>query len=367
MKIKVITRHAISNYGSLLQTLATQKVLENLGNDVEIIDYVRTDEETKNLTKLYISKSVWNNNIVKKMVYYVLRHPAELYSGKKFAIMRDKYIKMTKHCSTASEVKAETKGTDIFVTGSDQVWGAIGNDDYDPAYYLDFVNDKSKCISYAASFGKTALGDIPEQTLTGLLDNYHSISVREDSAKDIIKSLGFDNVSQVIDPTLLLNKNDWSKIIETEPTGEYVLVYQLHRNPEMNKYVEEFAKKKNLPLIRVTASPHQLARSGKTVLLPDLGGFLGYIKNAKYMITDSFHGTAFAINFGVQFINISPGLTATRNLSILNLTGLRDRMLKDYNDFNIFDNQIDYSVVDSIIDNERKKSLAWLENTLKGL
>ena len=98
--------------------------------------------------------------------------------------------------------------------------------------------------------------------------------------------------------------------------------------------------------------------------MPSLSEWLGYIKNARFMITDSFHGTAFAINFNTQFANILPKGTETRNQSILELTGLQDRVVMDYQDFSVFENRIDYSKVNSIIQEKRKESLRILENML---
>ena len=192
---------------------------------------------------------------------------------------------------------------------------------------------------------------------------FSSISVREKSAVEIIKNMGLGEVSQVLDPTLLITSDEWSEYIDSEIRGKYVLVYQLHKNKLLDRYAIEFAKKADLPLLRISPSIHQINRGGKFVYLPDVGKFLSYIKNAEYMITDSFHGTAFAINFNTQFVDILPGKTKTRNQSILELTGLTDRILTNADDFGFIDKKIDFTRVNTILKKERENSI----NILKGM
>ncbi len=365
MKISIITRHAISNYGSFFQTYATQKTFEKLGCEAEIIDYVRTDEHHRNVAKVQLKKSNWNNNFLSRIFYYCIKAPEYYIMGQKFLKFRKQEFKLSKNqISSYEQLKKEKLDADIFCTGSDQVWGPIGGDKFDQAYFLTFVENK-KCIAYAASFGKTSFEEDTLNCVDNYLKKYDDIAVREKSALEIISGLGFNNVSQVLDPTLLLDKSEWSKMIDKDISGKYILVYQIHSNPNMDKYAVQFAKKVNLPLIRISPLLHQFNRGGKFKYLPELGQWLSYVKNATYMITDSFHGTAFAINFGTQFINISPGLTATRNMSILELTGLEDRMLKSYDNFNMFDKKIDYKVVHQKIEVERQKSINWLKKAIK--
>ena len=154
------------------------------------------------------------------------------------------------------------------------------------------------------------------------LSRYHHIGVREDSAVSLLNKMGLDSV-QVLDPTLLLDSVFWSKIAEPIEEKKYVLVYQLHNDKRVGTYAVQVAKSLGLPLIRVSTSFHQISREGKFVWCPDIGKFLSYVKNAECLITDSFHGTAFAINFNTPFVEVLPNnKTGTRNMSILKLTGI---------------------------------------------
>ncbi len=362
MKVAVITRHAICNYGSFLQSYALQKAIEKLGNEAVIIDYIREDEEYHKRINIALKKSKrWNKNFLMRMIYKVSRYPETVLMERKFAQFRKKHLNMTKLYTSIQELEKDKPQADIYCTGSDQVWGPISLDNYDPAYCLDFTNDEDIKISYAASFGKTKFEGDTMSYFANALKKYKYLSVRENSATEIIRGMGIDKVEQVLDPTLLLNSDEWTKLIEKEITGKYVLVYQIHSNPELDKYAEEFAKKVNLPLLRVSFYFHQVSRSGKLIYLPTIGEFLSYIKNAEYMITDSFHGTAFAINFNTQFANVVHDETATRNQSLLQLTGLTDRIVTDKKNFEVFNKKIDFSKVNKIIEENRKQSVDRLK------
>lgn len=365
MKVAVITRHAICNYGSFLQSYALQKAIEKLGNEAVIIDYIRDDEEYHKRINIALKKSKrWNKNFLMRMIYKLSRYPETVLMEKKFAQFRNKHLKMTKLYTSFRELVNDKPQADIYCTGSDQVWGPISLDNYDPAYCLDFTNDADVKISYAASFGKTKFEGDTMSYFENALKKYKYLSVRENSAAEIIRNMGIDKVEQVLDPTLLLNADEWSTLIEKEITGKYVLVYQIHSNPELDKYAEEFAKKVNLPLLRVSFYLHQVSRSGKLIYLPTIGEFLSYVKNAEYMVTDSFHGTAFAINFNTQFVNVVHDETATRNQSLLQLTGLTDRIVTDKTDYSIIDRKIDFERVNSIMEENRKISMNRLKTYL---
>lgn len=363
MDIKVITRHAPSNYGSLLQSIATITILECLGHTCEIIDYIRDDEHgLKAVITSLNGKQGWNGNLLKKLAYIAFRYPEEKTAEIKFSRMRKKYLKLTGRCRAHEDLKQ--LDADVFMTGSDQVWGPTLNGQYDEAYFLSFVSGKPK-TAYAASFGRT---DFTPQILAEykkLLSTYSGIAVRENSAVDLLTQMGISCAGQVLDPTLLLTGEEWSKRIKRNMEGKYVLVYQLHNNPVLTDYALRFARHTGLPLYRISPTFHQIRRGGKFIYLPDLDEFLSYIKNCTYFLTDSFHGTAFALNFNKQFIEILPNnKTGSRNQSILQLTGLTDRILTDFNDFSMADKVIEYTSVNNILAKERQKSIAILKSLL---
>ena len=366
MKVAVITRHAITNYGSLLQAFATQQVIENLGHECEIIDYIREDEFYAQHEKtLLAQKPEWNRNPVMKAIYLALRQPESIISGKKFEAEKSKYLHLTKRYISPEALLEDKPIADVYMTGSDQVWGPVENGTYDSSYCLSFTDESDKKIAYAASFGRTEMTENNETFFKKWLSQYRHIGVREDSAVNILSRMGIDSV-QVLDPTLLLDSVFWSKIARPIREKKYILVYQLHNDKRVGEYAAQIAKSFGLPLIRVSTSFHQIGREGRFVWCPDIAKFLSYIKNAECMITDSFHGTAFAINFNTPFVEVLPNnKTGTRNMSILKLTGLFDRILMDDKDITLAKKKIDYSGANQIIEQKRKESLSILKNMIE--
>lgn len=362
MDVKVITRHAPSNYGSLLQSIATIKTIERLGHKCQIINYIRNDERgLKAILTPLKNKKEWSNNFLKRLAYILLKYPEEHKAEKKFDNMRSKYLKLTKRFANIQEL-SQLKA-DIFMTGSDQVWGPTLNGKHDEAYFLSFVKEGKK-VAYAASFGRTDFTPSTIMEYKRLLSTYDNIAVREDSAVLLLNEININCIGQVLDPTLLLTGKEWETYSSKKNNikGKYVLVYQLHNNSVLSDYAIKFANYVGLPLYRVSPTLHQFRRGGKFLYLPDLEDFLSYIKHCSYFITDSFHGTAFAINFNKQFIEILPNnKTGSRNQSILKLTGLEDRIITDYNDFSIYQKRIDYTNVNEILKQERIKSLDILK------
>lgn len=366
MKVSVITRHSVINYGSLLQSLATQNVIENLGHQCEIIDYIRDDETYQNFEKTILKqKPNWYNNPVKRFVYLALRQPESVFAGKRFENERKRLLNLTQLYSSDQELKNHPPCADVYMTGSDQVWGPVVNRTYDSSYCLSFVPNDKKKISYAASFGHTQINEEKTAYFKKWLSEYDDITVREDSAVNILKTMDL-GAKQVLDPTLLLSADEWGKYISKDIKGKYVLIYQLHNNPKICEYAKKVAEEKGLPLIRISAYLHQITRPGKFVWCPSMDQFLSYIKNADCMITDSFHGTAFAINFNVSFVEVLPNdNTSTRNVSILNLTGLNDRILKDENDVELALKKPDFTYANKVLQSERKKSLETLAKMIE--
>ncbi|SDI72216.1 Polysaccharide pyruvyl transferase [Pseudobutyrivibrio sp. 49] len=366
MKVQVITRHTPINYGSLLQSIATQKIFEACDCECQIIDYFRTDEEYGEIEKTILrNKKSWNSNPLKRGIYLALRVPASIHAGKKFRAMQYKYLHLTQRYSSNQELRDKIEDADYYVTGSDQVWGKIACGEYDSSYFLDFVKDDSKKISFASSMGHATKTPEEEKLFVDSIRKYHHVAVREDSVVEYFKGLGIE-AEQVLDPTLMIDGDEWRKYEAKKPNGKYVLIYQIHNDKKLGKYAKEYAKKKGLPLVRVSQNFHQILREGNLRYVPDVSEFLSLIDNADTLVTDSFHGTAFAINLNTDFVEILPNTnTGSRNQSILRLLGLTDRIVQDMNDYSLLDKKIDYSVVNEKLNCEREKSFDVLKKFLE--
>ena len=291
----------------------------------------------------------------------MMRQPESVKSGKRFEKERNELLALSDRYTSPESLKNNPPKADIYMTGSDQVWGPVANGTYDDSYLLSFTDGKK--IAYAASFGHTEMTEEIENYYKKWLTKYSSIAVREDSAVSILEDMGI-NASQVLDPTLLLDKETWKEYLLPVKKKKYILAYQLHNDKKLGEYAKKVAKEKGLQLIRISPSFHQITREGKLIWCPKLGEFLSYVANAECMITDSFHGTAFAINFNTPFVEVLPNnKTGTRNMSILNLTKLTDRVLKDFNDTDLANKKIDFTYANSVIEEQRQHSI----NVLKGM
>lgn len=369
MKVDIITRHSVPNYGSLLQSYATQKAIEKIGHESEIINYTRYEERYENLANTLIKGKKWDKNIVLRTIYKLIQTPNYARMYKKFAKYRKEFLKETKNeYGNIEELKENIPEADVYCSGSDQIWGKIGIEDYDQSYFLEFAKGK-KCISYASSFGKTELNEQLNKNLDRLLGKYTRILVREDSAKKILNDRNFDNVEQVLDPTLLLSKDEWTELANKsnkKVSEKYVLIYQLHDNKLFDKYAEKFAKSKKMKLLRISPSLYHITRSGKLIYLPTQYDFLKYFLNAEYILTDSFHATVFSIIFNKKFIDVLPSnKTGTRIESILKLLGINNRILQSYEDMALIEKDIDYEKVNGRLTEEMKKSLKYFKDAIE--
>ena len=173
MKISIITRHAIANYGSILQTIATEKIFQRLNYETEVINYIPEDERIENLINSYIKNSrIWNANFITRLIYRVLQKKNIYEMNRKFSEFQRKYLNLSKiEYHSTEELIKEKPNSNIFCTGSDQVWGPIGTENYDKNYFLDFIDKDDIAISYAASFGKEQISSKLKENLKNYLKN----------------------------------------------------------------------------------------------------------------------------------------------------------------------------------------------------
>lgn len=273
MEVAVITRHAIANYGSLLQAAATQNAIEALGHSCRIIDYVRPNEVCTQLHKCQLQqKPRWNRTPLRRRVYSTLRYTENVMAGRLFESARRQMLHLTEPFSTAQELTANGPKADVYMTGSDQVWGPMEDGTYDPVYRLAFAPEGAKKVAYAASFGRTELSKPLRGQFCRDLRQYTSITVREDSAIALLRQLGLEG-KQVIDPVFLPDDDFWQSLLEpiSAAPDSYFLVYQIHKDPALCAYAKAAAKAVGKPLLRLSASVHQATWGGKFIYAPTPG------------------------------------------------------------------------------------------------
>lgn len=372
MKVSVITLHTVDNYGSVMQSYATQQILKKCGYDVEFVDYWRRDNlpqsraermlESSTLQKL---KPLWGiNNFTRKATVSILKNVLEKQRSPMWRFLEEK-VQLTKvrYCSY-EELEANPPVADVYITGSDQVWNSIWNQGIDRSYFLDFAPAGKPRIAFSASIGREQLDteEIPETKR--LLEKYSAISVREQSAVELLASMDIKS-TLVLDPTLMLEAEEWRKLATKQKREKpYILIYQLNPNPQMDQYAEQLAQKKNWEIIRIGFGRSDRRKGGKCVMLPSVEEFLGLFCDAACVLTDSFHATAFSLNLGTDFISVLPGRFGTRIESILKLTRTENRILTSYDDLTVVDRSIDEKNVQNIFTVERKKGFDFLKKAI---
>lgn len=370
--VAVVTLHNSPNYGSCLQTYATQMVLSSLNATPSIVDYYRHDAIPSNETERAL-----NGQLAAKMPLFkvlgikalaripvsriVARRakPLNEFRHSKLALTAEKYY-------SAEALNQNPPEADIYCTGSDQVWNSIWNKGFDPAFYLTFAPKGSKRIAYAASIGKPFLEEWEKRPMREALSKYSHISVREEQAAELLDSIGIHNAVPVIDPTLMLKRDEWSHLADRSatPNRPYILVYQLNRNKEFDQYARRLSAKLQLPLYRIAYGVHERRAGEHTVVCPSVEGFVGLFMNAEYVITDSFHGTAFSMNLGRPFVSISPGRFSGRIMNLLEMTGETSRYLDDYGNLSIAEQPIDFTRIQNVFDIKREEARAFLRSAI---
>ena len=367
-KVSLITLQNVPNYGSVLQCYATEQIIESMGYDVETINYLPERMTKRGMLKniKYKSKKL-EKSLLLRTAARIIIFPSYIKRFRIFRKFREEYLNMTKKVyKNYGDILSDIPKADIYCTGSDQVWNSEWNDEIDKSLFLGYAPDNKRKIAYAASFGKKELDPKEIDETKKLLERYDRISLRESSGVDIVNSLGIKNSVNVVDPTLLLNGDEWREISSNKyKKKEYILVYNLNRNKKIDNYAKNLSAKTGLKIIYLSYQLHDFYKKGKMVCNPKVENFISLIDNAKYVITDSFHATAFSINLNTQFIIVYPGKFSTRLQSLLKILDLENRVASSENDLKVSNEKIDYEIINNKMNKMREKSLNWLKDSLE--
>lgn len=368
MKVSLVTLHRVFNYGSFLQTYALQTYLQKMGYEVEVVDY--KPERFSNKEFFWDRNPKGLRNIFLLFLYNIAVFPKKFFRKRMFDQYVVKFINLTKRqYHTFGEIIEDTPQADVYLTGSDQVWNTDHNRKVDPVYFVDYAPEGKKRIAYAASFGKEQLDNLESPLIKALIHKYDAISVRESSAKDILETLGWNNSLHVVDPTLLLDQTAWSEIMGASILKEnYLLIYQLENNEFMFETAKKIAKAKNLKIAKLTMTynPFISKENGIDYILNNVtpSDFLSLFANSKFIVTNSFHGSAFAINFNKELIVVPPAKYATRLISLMETMKIVDRIIIDHFDLNIIMKPIDFSKINAKLQEDREEAGKFLRESI---
>ena len=348
-KCSIITFHNVINYGAVLQAFALKKVLGSYCS-ASIYNHKNI------LMKRQYSINPFREKGLKKIILSALIFPSKAVQKFNFYRFSRKYLLDNK----------PTRNETFYITGSDQVWNydcSYG----DKAYFLDFVDDDKLKNSYAASFGFDEVPLEYEDEYKTLLQGFNNISVREKSGQGIVKKLLNRDADIVLDPTFLLTKEEWRKSFCNKKINQkYILVYAFHISDNMRRFLDRLSNEKGLPIIVLMPmpDPRNIDRIDNAIYRCSVSPetWVNYFYNAEYIVTNSFHGAAFSINLNKKFfVELKNDNRNSRITDMLNDFGLNDRYLDISCDL---DREIDYDVVNDILEKKREESIRFLEKTV---
>ena len=347
MKIGIITFHWATNFGAVLQTYALQQYLSSLNYDVEIINYKPKQYDLS--VRSLLSKRLFSNILL-------------WCKEQKIRKFRNHYLNLSKRYYSESELISNPPKCDIYITGSDQVWNPYftqnGEGKVTLSYFLSFGSPNVKKIAYAVSYGVTEYNEKLRQIVAPVINNFERIGVRETSGLKILQSLSYKNIYQLVpDPTLLLNQHSYEKfIVENHREQSDCYVYILRDIQLCRKLNKDISKLGYRTLVSKFSDG-------------SIEQWLTNIKCSKAVVTNSYHGMLFCIQFHVPFVVISENGHLSgmndRFCTIMEELGIGNRTVISYdiNDIiNILRTKIDWQQVDIRLNEFKRKGYSFLEN-----
>lgn len=368
MNVLITTMHRGYNYGSALQAYALSEAVRCLGHRPVLLDYIPERLHFCNNLKQLLQGLVFGQN--KKQRYEALRGVIHLLCvDYYFDRFFKRHFTMTKQYHEKEAIYSAQLNADVYMTGSDQVWNSFHNKGLDKIFFLDFAPAGAKRISYAASFGKDGLDEWEKDETRRLLAKYQAISVRESHGIKILEDLGIRIGEHVLDPTLLLRKEEWMKRCGNLKQQErYLLIYTVEPNVhQLIAYAKEIAKMLSLKIYVVDWGFKKYPGTDKLISSISPLQLMSYFIQADFVIASSFHGTAFAVNANKPFITVTPRKFNSRVVSLLKLVHLEDRIIEEGAklDLNWINVPIDYENVNYILEKERASSLQFLKHAIE--
>lgn len=385
-KVGISTVYTGFNYGSSLQAYASKVYLSKMGYEVEVLSHkegiVKGRDIRINKIAAMFLRTFWRSSLFKKTFLTYknsLKKEIDIETKEAFLKFYDQKLKPSKYSWKELKEYAKQKETLACVCGSDQIWNAT-NVYIDPIFYLRFA-PKHKRIAYAPSFGKNIVPEYNQKVIRKYITDIPYISVREEQGTKIVKELINKEVPSVVDPTLLLNKEEWVNQIENtiSKPEQYILVYFLDKPSERAlAYIRTLQEQSKLPLVAISYK-HQEFEAFKNIEHKNAGPeqFLDLVNHASFVCTDSFHGMIFSANFNTPFYIFQRDYgTATdqssRIVSILNKLGLQDRFISQISqpkktelaEVNLV---MDFTKANQLLEMERSKSKHYLQQAFESI
>lgn len=363
MKIGILTFHRAHNYGAMLQAYALHKLLAKRGHNVEFISYRQPKIENAYKTFLWsydATKGIVEN--IKNLLSALLTFPRRLKRSNAFVSFAKKYLPESKPYSK-KELLSVSLPYDIVFFGSDQIWTTRFLGTFDDIFWGEISLTKGKKVAYAPSMELDSLTEDEKEYIRKHIRNFDAISAREMNMSVLLQSIIGSNVPNVLDPTLLCRESDYASFVLSSnkiPIEPYVLVYQVGHYRQVDEIAKKVSEQLNCKIIEIGSEVllHS-ASSYKDYYGPE--DFVALIANAKFVVSCSFHGTAFSVIFHKPFYSVLISGIDSRVKSFLSKVELMQcaiREAKEVNTKSLLD--LDYSKVDKSLNSMREVSINYI-------
>lgn len=360
-KIALLTIHNAGNYGASLQAFASQEVLSRFGM-VEIIDY-KNEYLSLNLKLFRFSFKL---RAILRVAKDFLRYPSRNKILKKFDAFTKRNLTLSRPF-TGKDLYAASLEYDYYVSGSDQIWNPVivsEVDNLDPVFFLDFVKSGKK-LAYASSAGSYVFSAEKARLIKDYLATYSAVSVREKSLSARMAALLGVEVKSVLDPTLMLTKNEWLQALGLrvdQKRKPFVLAYALKPDRLFCDAVECISMRLGLEVVALDQSPFLKFKADQHIKDAGPEEYVGYFASAAFVVTNSFHGTAFSTNFNIPFLSIRPMHGQNRITDFLDLVGLNGRFVEDANLMQELSLEVSFDDANSALGRERERCFKILDS-----
>ena len=354
-----------TNYGSALQSWALNQVVGRLGYRPVLMDYC--PDVLRDSNPLDPFKKMWDKDAESRRMCE-LTMPAIRENYKKFDKFYTERFNRSKGVYTSENFGecVEREGLDGFVCGSDTIFCIDEFKGFDDGYYANYPCMKGRSVAYAASFGDSHFTDADYQTLNNRLGNFKAIALRENEMLDYVKAHTTVPVARVVDPTLLLTSEDYDSIaIESTYKEPYLLLYTRRYNPKMEAYAIKYAREHGLKVVEISLRATNAEFGHEMRYDAGVEEFLGLVKGASYVETNSFHGLIFGVQYSRPLVVFSRESGDSKINEVLELFGMKNRLLVTGQEQ--LEGETDYAVVHSRIADARARSKAFLAQELEML
>lgn len=353
-KVGIVTFHRALNYGAVLQAYALQQFLAKNGIENEIIDYISPAIEEH-----YKPFHVVKGNYIRAIARGFLCSGIIYKKKKRFLAFRDKYLCISPSYHNIEELRECNSIYKYFVAGSDQVWSPECVD-FDENYFLTFSVSQKK-FSYAASIGAKKIPDSMEQEYYNRLHDFQAISLREEEACSILQKSISVEPKVHLDPTLLLNEENWSMITGEKPHSlPYLLLFNVEKPIEDIEFAKKIAHERGLDIIYINDRTVVKDKEIHYVVAPSPEEFVTYFKYASCVVTNSFHGTAFSVIFHkdvfVELENLKK--RNVRSEALLAMLGIEGRDISEIAKLDK-NRPINWDKADAVITSKRLESINY--------